>query len=78
MQNKPPQQPPPIKVDVSKFPDIKCACGSRFYKIAMTVKVIPPLVSGTGRQELFTTPHFLCEECGTPIDPNGAAQKEPA
>lgn len=76
MQNQPQQQP--IRIDVSKYPDIKCACGSKFFKMAMTVKLLPALVSGTGKEELFPTPHFICEECSTPIDPKGGGQKEPA
>lgn len=75
----PGQKQNPIRVDVSKYPDIKCACGSKNFLMAFSLKIIPALITGTGKEELFTTPQFICVECSS-VAPLGVTneQKAPA
>ena len=85
--NKVPFQP--IKVDLSKCNSVVCQnvltlndeeipCGSIHFIQAFVIKVISPLMSPTGQNQLHPLPAFLCANCGFPIGmiPKKKGEKE--
>ena len=60
-----PPQPPRQQVDISLAVDLKCDdCGNyTFVEIAM-LKLLPALVSPTGKNELIPIPVMACNRCG--------------
>jgi len=42
-----------------------CECGCKTFTSAYVVKKISPVYSGTGKEELFPIPVYVCTKCGT-------------
>lgn len=59
-----PNQPQPIRVDLSKLKSVLCACGKMFFEPVQTYKVMPALYSPTGKPQLIAMNHLRCIECG--------------
>jgi|GEM_PF-6178065 len=79
----------PLKVDLSKCNDVVCQnvltlndgeikCGSIHFVQAFVIKVISPLMSPTGKDQLHPLQTFLCANCGFPLGmmPQKKGEKE--
>jgi len=79
----------PLTVDLDKCNEIACQnilqlndgeikCGSIHFVQAFVVKVISPLMSPTGQNQLHPVQTFLCANCGFPIGkiPQKKGEKE--
>ena len=50
--------------DLKSFKTMKCECGSIFFEPAFVFKVIPSLMSPTGKEETQPFPVYVCKKCG--------------
>ena len=59
-----PNQPPGMKVDISKATDLVCECGSKLFRPVMAIKTLSALVSPTGQETMIPIQVFACAKCG--------------
>ena len=52
-----------IKVDLSKSPPRRCACGCKYFTPVVTVHTISALMSPTGQELTAQVPVLICLEC---------------
>ena len=52
-----------IQVDLSKTPQMSCACGCKYFAPAVTVHIVSALLSPTGQELIAQVPVLLCMEC---------------
>lgn len=45
-------------------PNVVCECGCKTFLEAVVLKKISPVISRTGREEMFPIPVFICSSCG--------------
>ena len=59
------QQPPRINQDMIKNATlVECECGGKLFVEKMILKKISPILSPTGKEELFPMNILVCEKCG--------------
>ena len=59
------QQQQQIRINVNDLTDIVCEeCGNRFFRQAVLIKRLSPLVSPSGKEQLVPMPVFRCDDCG--------------
>jgi uncharacterized Zn finger protein len=59
------QQQQQIRINVNDLTDIVCdECGNRFFRQAVLIKRLSPLVSPSGEEKLVPMPIFRCDDCG--------------
>lgn len=57
-----------MTVDVSQFPNLKCVkCGCEGWDQIHVVKLIPSVVSPSGKGEIAPVPTLICHKCGEKI-----------
>ena len=61
------QQPPQVKITpdmIKDFKSVTCDCGGILFENAMILKKISPIVSPTGKEELYPMEILICKKCG--------------
>tara|TARA_B100001094_G_C17672779_1_gene549611 strand:- start:82 stop:309 length:228 start_codon:yes stop_codon:yes gene_type:complete len=58
-----PNQPPGMKVDISKATDLVCECGSKLFRPVMAIKTLSALVSPTGQETMIPMQLYACIKC---------------
>ena len=53
-----------IKIDPSGLNDLKCACGNYTFTPVFLFKIVPEIVSPTGKEGLSPMQVFACNTCG--------------
>jgi len=54
-----------LSVNLDDMTDVKCEqCGSEYFRPAMLMKRLSPLVSPTGKEQLMPIQIFRCDDCG--------------
>jgi predicted nucleic-acid-binding Zn-ribbon protein len=65
---QPLQQPPKLKVDLSQLKTHKCVkCENTSFIAGMEVRVLPMLLSPTGKLEIVNVPIAVCSICGARV-----------
>jgi hypothetical protein len=49
---------------ISNSPTVECECGSKMFEEGMLFKKLSPLISPTGREEVFPIQIIVCKKCG--------------
>jgi hypothetical protein len=52
----------PEMIRISK--SVTCECGGMLFQEEIFFKIISPLISPTGKEELVPMPVFVCQKCG--------------
>jgi len=61
-----------LDVDVSSLPTVSCKrCKGIFFRDALIVKRVSPLVSPDGKEAFIPIPVLLCVSCGEPLNAVG-------
>ena len=61
------QQPPRTNINVrlDDLTDVKCDdCGGEYFRAAMLMKRLSPLVSPTGKEQIVPIQIYRCDDCG--------------
>jgi hypothetical protein len=63
------RQPGGARVNVTpemmkSFKTVTCDCGGQLFHAGFVIKKISPLISPTGKEELYPIEVIVCEECG--------------
>ena len=64
---------------IASSPTIACDCGSKLFEEGMIFKKLSPIISPTGREEVFPIQVVLCKGCGkipSIFDIDGVIPKE--
>ena len=63
------QKPQQVKVDLGQADTIKCkSCGNYLFIQSFVLKILSPLVSPTGQEEMIPIQVFSCGNCGAVLD----------
>jgi hypothetical protein len=57
-----------VHLPVDKLKVISCSCGCITFNERKTIKLVPAMLSPTGKKELLIIPVFVCSDCGKVID----------
>lgn len=55
-------------IDLGKCEDLVCDCGSVYFVELTRVKIVPALISPSGRPETIVLKVLKCEKCGKILD----------
>ncbi len=61
-----------VQVDLSKFPNEKCSCGSVFFKQLMLIRKVPGLLIGSSQDQIVNVAVLVCDECNEVFKDNQA------
>lgn len=53
-----------IKIDPTGLDDLKCACGNYTFTPVVLFKIVPQIISPTGKEGLSAQQLFACNRCG--------------
>lgn len=53
-----------VVVDIKKLQDVVCTCGGTEFVPVNNLKLLPPLLSPTMKQEFVTIGRWKCCDCG--------------
>ncbi len=54
-----------IRINIDDLTDIVCEeCGNKYFRQAIMLKRLSPLVSPSGNEQLVPMPIFRCDDCG--------------
>lgn len=79
MQGGAPQPPQITEETVKNAKTVVCPCGGKVFSEKMMFKTISPIVSPTGKEELFPLNLVVCESCGkvpSVFNPHGVIPEE--
>jgi len=51
-------------ISIKDTKEVVCACGSKLFKQAISLREVSPLLSGTGRIEYIPVAVIACDKCG--------------
>lgn len=69
MSNKQ-EQPVMVNIQLDACEDLVCpSCGAKYFQSAYRLKVVPSLLSPTGKEEVVAIPVHYCVSCKAVIDP---------
>ena len=60
---------------VKDAPFLECECGNKLFEEKLMFKVISPIVSPTGEEEITPIPVLVCTKCGKVPEVIGKAMK---
>jgi len=49
---------------IKNFKTVTCQCGSMLFESAIIIKKISPVISPTGKEELYPMEILVCKKCG--------------
>ena len=58
-----PKAKPALNIDLTTIPWIECSDKNRLYETKILFKRISPLISPTGKEELFPAEIIVCDKC---------------
>lgn len=61
-----------VQVDLSKFPNEKCSCGSVFFKQVLLIRRVPGLLIGSSQDQIANIAILVCDECNEVFKENQA------
>ncbi len=65
--NTPPGQK--LNINPNDLTEIKCKCGSEFFKQSFMLKKLSIIQSPDGQERIIPVQIMLCERCGIPLMP---------
>jgi hypothetical protein len=61
------QEEPKMRItpdQIANSQTIECACGNKLFEEGMIFKKLSPIISPTGREEIFPIQVIVCKKCG--------------
>lgn len=59
---------PQLNLKADDLKNLKCKCGSEVFDQGLNMKILPAVLSPTGKEEVTPVPTIFCKECNTPIE----------